>query len=147
MPQISRNALVMHSAQSLFDLVNDIEQYPAFLPNCSNAAIISSSENQITASVEIKKGPVCKAFTTKNTLSDGNKITMELVSGPFKQLHGQWLFTKLDENACKVELTLQYEFSSKLIEMAFGNVFKEVANNLVQAFTQRAKVIYANKTR
>ncbi|MFT5162635.1 MAG: ribosome-associated toxin RatA of RatAB toxin-antitoxin module, partial [Alteromonadaceae bacterium] len=115
MPQINRNALVMHSAKAIFDLVNDIEKYPAFLPNCSSAAIINASSDQITASVEIKKGPVCKTFTTKNTLSNENKIVMELVNGPFKQLHGHWLFTRLDDNACKVELTLQYEFSSKLV--------------------------------
>lgn len=142
MPQINRNALVMFSAQSLFDLVNDIEQYPAFLPNCSGATIIEATEQQITASLEIKKGPVCKSFTTKNTLTDGNKISMALVSGPFKQLNGHWLFTKLDDQACKVELILEYEFSNKLIEMAFGNIFKEVASNMVQAFIQRAKVVY-----
>ena len=67
---------------------------------------------------------------------------MELVNGPFKRLHGHWLFTRLDENACKVELTLDYEFSSKMIEIAFGSLFKEVANNMVLAFTQRAKVVY-----
>jgi ribosome-associated toxin RatA of RatAB toxin-antitoxin module len=142
MPQISRNALVMFSAKSIFDLVNDIPRYPEFLPNCSDAQLIESNGNEIVASVEIKKGPVCKAFTTRNTLSNDNQITMELIEGPFRKLQGHWTFTPLDEKACKVELTLDYEFSSKLVEMAFGGLFKEVANNLVQAFTQRAKVIY-----
>lgn len=142
MPQISRNALVMYSAKSIFDLVNDIPRYPEFLPNCSAAKLLEFDGDVIVASVEIKKGPVCKSFTTRNTLSDDSQITMELVNGPFKRLHGHWLFTRLDDNACKVELTLDYEFSSKMIEIAFGSLFREVANNMVLAFTQRAKVVY-----
>lgn len=142
MPQISRNALVMYSDKAIFDLVNDVKHYPRFLPHCSNATIIEATEQQIIASVEIKKGPICKTFTTRNSLSKYNKITMELVDGPFKLLHGCWSFSKLDEHACKVELTLHYEFSSTLIEVAFGKLFKEVASNMVLAFTRRAKDIY-----
>ncbi len=142
MTQISRNALVMYSAKSIYDLVNDIPRYCEFLPNCSAAKLLESDGDVIVASVEIKKGPVCKAFTTRNTLSVDRQITMELVDGPFKRLSGHWKFTPLDENACKVELILDYEFSSKMIEVAFGGLFKEVANNMVLAFTQRAKVVY-----
>ena len=142
MAQISRNALVMYSCQAIFDLVNDIERYPEFLPNCSGASLIDHSADVMVGSVEIKKGPLCKTFTTKNTLEAPYRIVMELVDGPFKFLRGDWVFSELDENACKVELTLEYEFSSRLIEGAFGGVFKEVANNMVSAFTQRARVVY-----
>lgn len=144
MPQISRSALVMFSSRAIYDLVNDIEQYPMFLPNCSGARLIERSDEQIVATVEIKKGPVCKTFTTRNTLVDAKQITMELIDGPFRKLHGDWIFSSLDEQACKVELILDYEFSNKMIEIAFGGVFKEVANNMVLAFTQRAKVIYGS---
>ena len=34
MPQITRSALVPFSAKQMFDLVNDVESYPAFLPGC-----------------------------------------------------------------------------------------------------------------
>lgn len=142
MAQINRNALVMYSCQKIFDLVNDIERYPEFLPNCSNAQREIQDAQHVLGTVEIKKGPVCKTFTTKNTLKAPHHIAIELANGPFKTLGGEWLFTELDENACKVELILEYEFSSRLIEAAFGGVFKEVANNLVAAFTQRAKAIY-----
>lgn len=142
MAQISRNALVMYSCEAIYDLVNDIERYPEFLPNCSGAKLIESNNGQMVASVEIKKGPVCKTFTTRNTLTSSREIAMELVDGPFQYLSGRWVFTELDVNACKVELTLEYEFSSRLIEVAFGGVFKEVANNMVLAFTQRAKAVY-----
>jgi ribosome-associated toxin RatA of RatAB toxin-antitoxin module len=49
----------------------------------------------------------------------------------------------LDEKACKVTLELDFEFTNKLVEMAFGKVFNELANNMVKAFTQRAKQVYS----
>ena len=141
MPQIEKSALVMYSSQEMFDLVNDVNAYPAFLPNCSDAKIISENENAMTASLEISKAGLKKWFTTNNRLA-GNKDEMQLVDGPFKSLQGYWEFTPLDEQACKVSLKLEFEFASKLIEMAFGKVFNEVAKNMVVAFTQRAKTVY-----
>ncbi|TMP79827.1 ubiquinone-binding protein [Pseudoalteromonas phenolica] len=141
MPQIEKSALVMYSSQEMFDLVNNVNAYPAFLPNCSDAKIISENENTMTASLEISKAGLKKWFTTNNRLA-GNKVEMQLVDGPFKSLHGYWEFTPLDEQACKVSLKLEFEFASKLIEMAFGKVFNEVAKNMVVAFTQRAKTVY-----
>lgn len=42
-----------------------------------------------------------------------------------------------------MELHLDFEFTNKLIELAFGKVFKELAGSMVQAFTQRAKEVYS----
>ena len=92
MPTIQRSALVPHSAQKMFDLVNDVESYPQFLPWCSGAATLESSEQQYTARVEMKKGPLSQHFTTRNVLTPGTQINMSLVDGPFKKLQGQWQF-------------------------------------------------------
>ncbi|MBD1583624.1 type II toxin-antitoxin system RatA family toxin [Pseudoalteromonas sp. S16_S37] len=141
MPQIEKSALVMYSTQEMFELVNDVDAYPAFLPHCSDAKIVQASEDGMTASLEISKAGLKKWFTTKNSF-DGTTVHMQLVDGPFKSLTGHWQFTELDDQACKVCLKLEFEFASKLIEMAFGKVFNEVAKSMVSAFTQRAKVVY-----
>jgi ribosome-associated toxin RatA of RatAB toxin-antitoxin module len=142
MPQISRSALVMFSAQQMYDLVNDVSKYPEFLPNCSGAKIHNHTAHCMSASVEISKAGMRKWFSTENTLTDGQAIEMKLLDGPFKTLAGGWRFTALDEKACKVSLELDFEFTNKLVELAFGKVFNEVANNMVKAFTQRAKQVY-----
>jgi ribosome-associated toxin RatA of RatAB toxin-antitoxin module len=67
---------------------------------------------------------------------------MQLVDGPFRKLTGGWHFTSLGDDACKVELNLDFEFTNMLVEMAFGRIFKELANSMVQAFSQRAKEVY-----
>ncbi len=132
----------MYSSKEMFNLVNDVDAYPEFLPHCSDAKIVTQQANTMTASLEISKAGIKKWFTTQNTFADENTVTLRLVDGPFKSLQGQWHFRTLDESACKVELRLEFEFSSKLIELAFGKIFNDVAKNMVNAFTQRAKDVY-----
>ena len=142
MPKVTRSALVSFSADQMFDLVNDVARYPEFLPGCSGSRVIESSDSAMVASVDVSKAGISKTFTTSNRLAEGAEILMELVDGPFKKLQGGWYFTPLDDQACKVELKLEFEFSSRMIEMAFGKVFNELTSNMVNAFTQRAKQVY-----
>ena len=142
MPKVTRSALVSFSADQMFSLVNDVARYHEFLPGCSGSRVIESSDLSMVASVDVSKAGISKTFTTSNRLADGAEILMELVDGPFKKLQGGWYFTPLDEQACKVELKLEFEFSSRMIEMAFGKVFNELTSNMVSAFSQRAKQVY-----
>ena len=143
MPQISRSALVPFSAEQMYQLVNDVHSYPDFLPGCTGSRVLNATSNEMTAAVDVAKAGISKTFTTRNTLLDNQSINMQLVDGPFRKLMGGWHFTPLSPEACKVELHLDFEFTNKLIELAFGKVFKELAGNMVQAFTQRAKEVYS----
>ena len=142
MPVISRSALVMYSVEQMYKLINDIAAYPEFIPNCGDSKIISVQGNEVTAALMVSKGGLKKWFTTKNTLINANKVQLDLVEGPFKKLSGYWQLTELSQEACKISLYLEYEFSSKVFDLAFGRVFTVLTNNMVQAFTQRAKEVY-----
>lgn len=142
MPQISRSALVPYSAEQMYQLVNDVNSYPDFLPGCVGSRVLNASASEMTAAVDVAKAGISKTFTTRNTLTSNQSILMNLVDGPFKKLMGIWKFTPLSSDACKVELHLDFEFANKLIELAFGRIFKELASNMVQAFTTRAKEVY-----
>jgi ribosome-associated toxin RatA of RatAB toxin-antitoxin module len=126
----------------MFDLVNDIERYPEFIPNCSGAVRKDLGNNETEGSLQISKAGLSKWFTTRNQLAAPNCIKLQFVDGPFRQLQGEWRFTELDSQACKVELELEFEFSSKLIEMAFGQLFNQVITSMVKAFTDRAREFY-----
>lgn len=142
MPQISRTALVPYSAEQMYQLVNDVESYPQFLPGCSGSRILDESDSQMMAAVDVSKAGISKTFTTRNILVSNQSIIMQLVDGPFRKLMGGWKFTPIDDDACRIEFQLDFEFTNKLIELAFGRVFKELAGNMVQAFTVRAKEVY-----
>ena len=142
MATIDRSALVMYSASQMYDLINDVMSYPEFLPGCSNAKLLSSDDNQMVASLLVSKAGIEKWFTTENTLVKNSEVIMNLKDGPFKHLHGKWTLTPLSDEACKVSLNLDYEFSSRIIAMAFGKIFDSLTNNMVNAFTNRAKEVY-----
>ena len=143
MPQISRTALVPFSAEQMYQLVNDVKSYPDFLPGCTGSRVLELGPTQMTAAVDVSKAGISKTFTTRNTLTSNQSILMSLVDGPFKKLIGGWKFIPLSPEACKIEFHLDFEFTNKLIEMAFGRIFKELAANMVQAFTSRAKEVYS----
>lgn len=142
MPQVVRSALVQYSADKMYQLVNDVASYPQFLPGCAETNVIEQSDEHMQAAVLIAKSGIRQWFTTNNQLQPGKQIRMELVDGPFKQLSGGWRFISLSDDACKVELDLQFEFSSKLVAMAFGKIFSHIAANMVDAFVKRAQEVY-----
>ena len=142
MPTIQRSALVPHSAQKMFDLVNDVESYPQFLPWCSGAATLESSEQQYTARVDMKKGPLSQHFTTRNVLTPGTQINMALVDGPFKKLQGQWQFKDIGEHGCRVSFDIEFTFSGILLQKTLSPVFNEICGRMVDAFVGRANEVY-----
>jgi len=142
MHRIQKSAIMSHSAEQMFQLVNDIEKYPEFLPWCSRATMLQHDETQIKAELVLSKGGLEKSFTTINTLTPSVQMVMELVDGPFKHLKGTWDFQMLGEHECQVELDLEFQFSSKMIAMVFGPFFQQAANKLVDAFVTRASEIY-----
>ncbi|MDL0431642.1 type II toxin-antitoxin system RatA family toxin [Marinobacter sp. TBZ242] len=140
--QIDKTALVMHPADRMFHLVNDVARYPEFLPWCAETEIHEETGDQIVASMEIAKGGIRHRLTTRNQLLLPHTIEMNLVDGPFQNLSGRWHFKSLDDNACKVILTLEFEFSGSLSRMTFGPVFSQAANTMVDAFCRRADELY-----
>ncbi len=88
MAEVSRSALVMYSADEMYQLVNDVVAYPEFLPGCVAANILSSNTQAMRASVKVSKAGISQSFTTENRLVENKSIEMNLVDGPFKCLTG-----------------------------------------------------------
>lgn len=142
MPKVDRSALVPHSAEQMYELVNDVLTYPEFLPGCVGSRIISKSETHQKAAIDVAKMGIKKTFATSNTMVPGREINLELLEGPFKDLKGRWDFIPLADDACKVIFHLEFEFNNPLIDFAFNKIFSELMGSLVQAFIRRAKEVY-----
>ncbi|HEY8097885.1 MAG TPA: type II toxin-antitoxin system RatA family toxin [Methylobacter sp.] len=142
MTVVQKSALVKFSAQQMFDLVNDIEAYPEFLPWCSGSRIIKREDDFVEAELLISKGGFKKSFSTRNKIDNGRSMTISLLNGPFSHLEGRWEFIPLREDASKISLDLEFELSGKLASLAFGAVFNQICNTMVSSFTARAKAVY-----
>ncbi len=138
MTTIHKSALVPYSAEQMYELVNDVESYPEFLPWCAAVKLLSRNSDTLTATIVISNSAFRQAFTTMNSMDEGRRIDMNLVEGPFKYLKGSWRFHPLGAEGCEVSFHLEFEFASGLIGLAFGRTFSQLANSLVDAFCDRA---------
>ena len=138
---IQRSALVLHSAQAMFDLVNDIEAYPQFMDGCTSAQVISRNDKEIIARLDLRKAGISHSFTTRNHLSAPQMVEMTLIDGPFSYFQGVWQFKPLQEHAAKVNLDLEFTLKNGLLNKAAGKLFARVADNLVAALVQRADAV------
>ena len=145
MKEISRSALLPFSAEQMFDVVNDVALYQDYLPSCSRSEVIESSPELMVASLTLTRAGVSQQFTTRNKLAAPQRIDLQLVEGPFTTLNGYWLFSQLGEDGCKTEMNLKFDFNSRMLNATFGKVFEQVADSLVEAFCERAKVLYSNE--
>jgi len=142
MAMVEKSLLIERSSKQMFDLVDDVENYPKFLPWCSQTRIEFRDDKKTVATLHIKYHSVKSHFTTENEKEYPLRMSIKLVDGPFRRLEGAWHFKPLAENACKIEFQLSYEFSSKLFEKIIGSVFGHIANTFVEAFVKRADEVY-----
>jgi len=144
MAVVHKSVFLGYSAEQMFALVEKIEDYPKFLPWCGGVEVKERKDNAVTASLTINYHGVRQSFTTSNENLPPDTIHMKLVDGPFKCLDGTWTFKRLRDDACKVDLDLRYEFSSRVLDSLIGPVFGMIANSMVDSFCKRADAVYGN---
>ncbi|NZA27574.1 type II toxin-antitoxin system RatA family toxin [Luteimonas sp. SJ-92] len=138
MPKIQRSALVEHSAARMFALVDDVAAYPARFDWCEAAEVLERDEARVVARLDLGLGSLRTWFTTENALAPPHHIDMRLRDGPFRRLDGRWEFHALDESACKVTLTLDFEPRSRLLAPAMALGFQGLADRMVDDFVRVA---------
>ncbi len=146
MREVHRSAIVPYPAEAIFALVADLESYPQFLPGCTASSVLSRDATSLVASLSLSRGPFASSFTTCNTLEPPRRMTMELVDGPFKSLHGEWQVTPLGDllaqQGCRIDLRVQFQFASVARDWLLGPAFELTCSGLVDAFVARARAVY-----
>lgn len=138
MPTIRRTALVGHSASRMFGLVNDVRAYPARFDWCDASRVLEESPDRMLARLDLRVAGFRTWFVTENRLSPPHHIDLQHVDGPFKRLRGRWEFHALDESACRVTLSLEFEPAVKLLSGAFALGFQGLADRMVDDFVRAA---------
>ncbi len=138
MIQIRRHALVRQMPERMFDLVNDVEAYPRRFAWCSAARVIESEGGTVVARLDLRFAGMTQGFTTRNTTERPHRLHMHLVEGPLRSLEGEWSFTPLGEDGCRVALALDFDYSGKLGAAAMRLGFQGLANRMVDDFCAAA---------
>jgi len=141
----SESKLVPYTADLMFAVVADVEEYPEFLPWVTAL--------RITAREHVKGRDILKAHMTVgfksfresytsrvNLDSVGRTIAVVQTDGPFRVLENHWRFTPEGEG-CKVDFTIQFEFRNPVLNAVAGVAFGRVLLRTTDAFLNRAKQI------
>ena len=147
MRRIARSAIVECSARQMYDLVEDIESYPEFLPWCTAAHVRERTAGRTVATLEVGMPPMPQSFTTENTNVPEKSIDMRLLQGPFRKFEAHWKFAALGSKAAKVEFAIAYEFADPILAIALDPLFEGIARTMVDAFSRRAARLHGKRAR
>lgn len=142
MANVKKTVLVNHSAAQMFYLVDDVRQYPKFLPWCGGVDLIQQDDASTVATLHIDYHGLRQSFTTENHKNFPVAMNIQLKNGPFKHLNGSWHFLALNDDACKIDFLLNYEFENSFLEKIIAPVFNHIANTFVDGFVKHADAIY-----
>jgi len=148
MPQFSTKRRVRHAAADMFELVADVENYPRFVPMCSDMRVRSNVEkgegiSVMVATMTVSYKLIHQSYTSRATIDRQNlTILVEYLDGPFRHMQNRWAFHPTGEASCEVEFFIDYEFKSRTLSMLMGAMFDTVFRRMAAAFEKRADEVY-----
>jgi len=136
---IQRTIEVEASAEKLYEVVFDIEQYPSFLTWCDSSEILSIEDHLVTASLTINILGFKSTITTLNKLYRPTKIEMSLQEGPFKSLKGTWLFEEVALEKTRVSYTMKYQIANPITDLMVKQKLSSFIDQFVREFVEKFK--------
>jgi coenzyme Q-binding protein COQ10 len=150
MPHFETDRHVRHSADEMFALVADVEQYPKFVPLCERLVVrarrAEDLKEVLVADMTVAYKFIRETFTTKVLLDrPGGTIRADYLDGPFRHLENIWTFTATDAASCAIRFSIDYEFRSRTLSLVMGAVFDKAFRKFADAFEKRADVVYGSQ--
>ena len=135
---IKKQAIVFHSKERMFELVDQVEDYPTFLPWCGETEVLAKNKDITRARINIRFKGIKQSFTTENHKTYPDKMIINLIDGPFKKLEGEWRFIEIEKGSSRIELELNYEFKNFILEKLISPAFTVIANTFIDSFVAKA---------
>ena len=141
MATVRKSVIVPHGCESMFDLVDDLERYPEFLPWCRAVEVLERGDHGEVARLHIDYRGLRTRLTTRNSKERPHRLALVLVEGPFTRFGGEWTFHRLGDDGCKVGLALDYDLGAPL-QGVLAPVFGNIAETRVERFVPRADELH-----
>lgn len=145
MPAHHEKRLLPYSAEQLFDLVMDIESYPAFLPWCIGARINKQGKSNLEADVVIGYKMFRETFSSRVHFTKPAEIEVEYLKGPMRHLHNTWKFKDVRRGQCEVDFYVDFTMGNRLLESLIDQFFHVALVRMINAFEARAIAVYGAK--
>ena len=144
MRQIRREALVPHSPEQMFELIERVEEYPQFLPWCLSTSLIARTPDSVSATVVVGVRDLHVQVTTRNEKRPPAFMAIHMEGGTFRRFYGEWSLRPLGDAGCHIRFMLQYELPLHAEALA-GPLIERAADRMVDAFVRRAVTVYASE--
>lgn len=138
MPDLFLERHVPHLPRAMFDLVNDLEAYPRFIPNCKAMEVRRQADGSRLAKMTISFGPITQSYTSKVT-ADPEALTISAVAvdGPFAYLDSKWTFTP-EGQGTRIRFDIDFKISNPLIAAVAEPAFASKQDEIIDAFGNEA---------
>jgi len=141
MPDLFIERHVPHLPERMFDLVNDVEDYPRFLPNVSDMHVKRDSGTDADvryAKMTVQFGPIKQAYTSRVEASrTARTITAKAIDGPFAYLDSKWTFEP-EGTGTRIRFDIDFKFSNPLIASVAEPAFAAKQDEIMDAFVDEA---------
>lgn len=140
--EVRKSLLTPYSRERMFDLIEQAEDYPRFLPWCPGVTIVERNDDHVVATIHVDFKGVRFHFTTDNPKRRPEWLAFRLARGPFRHFDGEWHLASLGDAGCRVDFVLHWEFDNTLMRKLAGPVFERIADTLVDRLAVRAEALY-----
>jgi coenzyme Q-binding protein COQ10 len=136
-----------YPATQLFDLVADVETYPAFIEWFVAVRILHRAENRLDVEQIVRYKGLHARFVTCATLERPKRITIVSHDPPFETFQQNWAFQPAGLHRTTVDYETKVALHSAFLERAMEALFNEarIARETVDAFERRARQIYGGE--
>jgi coenzyme Q-binding protein COQ10 len=139
-----------YAPDQLFALVGDVMAYPDFVPWITsmrtwNARVLGEGVETLDAEAGIGFSFLKERFSSRvRRDSQGRRIEVTLLSGPFKRLANRWEFFAAEDGGTRVEFDIDFQFKSRLLEALLTANFGHAVDRLMTCFEDRARALYGS---
>lgn len=141
MPELSLERHVPYPPERMYALVNSLEDYPRFLPNCRDMRVKRDSGavgDVRYARMTIGFGPVTQAYTSRVEADPvAHTITARAVDGPFSHLDSTWSFLP-EGQGTRVRFDIDFKISNPLLAAVAEPAFAAKQDEIMDAFIEEA---------
>jgi coenzyme Q-binding protein COQ10 len=145
MPRHTEKRFLPYTPEQLFDLVADVGRYQEFLPWVAATRIRSDSATEMVADLVVGFGALKETFTSKVRKARPDAIEIDYVEGPLKYLHNSWKFRAVPGGS-EVDFCVDFAFRNRIFEAIAGQMFDRALRRMINAFEERAAVLYGAGT-
>ncbi len=142
MPSHQEKRIMPYSAEQMYNLVADVEQYSKFLPWVQKATELERFGNEGLYKLDVGFGPIKEGFSTRDIFTPYETIEVYLNNGPLSRLDNIWSFKDIDNSRREVSFSIDFEFQSKLLTHMMNGLFYKAVRMMVKSFEERAQKIY-----